>query len=171
MDCSCPDWAGLCKHLAASLYGVGARLDQNPGLLFLLRGVDPADLISQASAKEAVRQTGVTPAMSDAEVSDVFGIELDASAPAAPPVAAPAPAAAATPAPLAAPVPAPKPKRAKKSKRSPAVKPKTVGQISAAGKAKVAAAVRARWARAKALAKGKASAGAVKRQGKGKATP
>ena len=161
MDCSCPDWAGLCKHLAASLYGVGARLDQNPGLLFLLRGVDPADLISQASAKEAVRQTGVTPAMSDAEVSDVFGIELDASAPAA----------AATPAPLAAPVPAPKPKRAKKSKRSPAVKPKTVGQISAAGKAKVAAAVRARWARAKALAKGKASAGAVKRQGKGKATP
>ena len=57
LDCSCPDWADLCKHVAASLYGVGAKLDQNPALLFLLRGVDPADLISKASAAEAVRQT------------------------------------------------------------------------------------------------------------------
>ena len=57
LDCSCPDWADLCKHVAASLYGVGARLDQSPELLFLLRGVDPADLISKASAAEAVRQT------------------------------------------------------------------------------------------------------------------
>ena len=38
MDCSCPDWAGLCKHLAAALYGVGARLDEKPELLFQLRG-------------------------------------------------------------------------------------------------------------------------------------
>src|SRR5207245_7766421 len=44
LDCSCPDWADLCKHVAASLYGVGARLDQKPELLFLLRGVDAADL-------------------------------------------------------------------------------------------------------------------------------
>ena len=60
LDCSCPDWADLCKHVAASLYGVGAKLDQNPALLFLLRGVDPADLISKASAAEAVRQTTAT---------------------------------------------------------------------------------------------------------------
>jgi len=57
LDCSCPDWADLCKHVAASLYGVGARLDQKPELLFLLRGVDAADLISRASAAEAVRQS------------------------------------------------------------------------------------------------------------------
>jgi uncharacterized Zn finger protein len=79
LDCSCPDWADLCKHVAASLYGVGARLDQSPELLFILRGVDPADLISQVSAAEAVRQTGVTygaPALTDKELTDVFGIEL-----------------------------------------------------------------------------------------------
>jgi len=28
--CSCPDWAGMCKHVAAVLYGVGARLDHAP---------------------------------------------------------------------------------------------------------------------------------------------
>jgi uncharacterized Zn finger protein len=83
LDCSCPDWADLCKHVAASLYGVGARLDQNPGLLFLLRGVDPADLISKASAADAVRQVGPAPSMSDAEVADVFGIEVEPPTPAA----------------------------------------------------------------------------------------
>jgi len=81
LDCSCPDWADLCKHVAASLYGVGARLDENPGLLFLLRGVDPTDLVSQVSAAEAVRQTtaapGAAPTLSEAEVADVFGIELE----------------------------------------------------------------------------------------------
>jgi len=97
LDCSCPDWADLCKHVAASLYGVGAKLDHNPGLLFLLRGVDPTDLISKASAAEAVRQAtptaGVAPAMSEAEVADVFGIELEPASDAhvpAPPAAAPA---------------------------------------------------------------------------------
>ena len=86
LDCSCPDGAYLCKHLAATLYGVGARLDTEPELLFLLRGADPAELISQASAAEAVRQTGpATPGMSDAEMADVFGIELtSAAAPSAP---------------------------------------------------------------------------------------
>ncbi len=79
LDCSCPDWADLCKHVAASLYGVGARLDQRPELLFLLRGVDPADLISKATAADAVRQAGAptdAPALTDTELTDVFGIEL-----------------------------------------------------------------------------------------------
>jgi uncharacterized Zn finger protein len=143
MDCSCPDWADLCKHLAASLYGVGARLDQNPGLLFLLRGVDPADLISKASAAEAVRQTKGAPVMSDSEVADVFGIELDTSAPAAPAVAAPAPE------PVEKTVPsAPKPKRAK------AAKPKARQKISAAVRARIAAAARARWNKVKPPVKG-----------------
>ena len=63
LDCSCPDWADLCKHVAASLYGVGVRLDQKPELLFLLRGVDPADLISKVSAAEggAPNDGGRTP--------------------------------------------------------------------------------------------------------------
>jgi uncharacterized Zn finger protein len=46
MRCSCPDWAFMCKHIAAALYGVGARLDSSPELLFLLRGVDHLELIA-----------------------------------------------------------------------------------------------------------------------------
>lgn len=81
LDCSCPDWAGLCKHLAAVLYGVGARLDAQPELLFLLRGVDHTELITLAAS------TGVTVAMGsgtlDANLSEVFGIEIAEAAPAA----------------------------------------------------------------------------------------
>jgi hypothetical protein len=43
LSCSCPDWATMCKHVAATLYGVGARLDRAPELLFTLRCVDPGD--------------------------------------------------------------------------------------------------------------------------------
>jgi len=96
LDCSCPDWADMCKHVAATLYGVGARLDEQPSLLFLLRGVNPEELISAMSATDAIRQTGAAPgapAIPEAELSDVFGIEL-ADSPAANP--APAPRAAKT---------------------------------------------------------------------------
>jgi uncharacterized Zn finger protein len=86
MNCSCPDWAGLCKHLAASLYGVGARLDEKPELLFLLRGVDAGELISHASAAEAIRQRPGTSgdaraAISEQDLSEVFGIDLDSANP------------------------------------------------------------------------------------------
>ena len=50
MSCSCPDWADMCKHVAATLYGVGARLDSDPDLLFTLRGVDRAELVSTVGA-------------------------------------------------------------------------------------------------------------------------
>jgi len=50
-DCSCPDWASMCKHVAATLYGVGARLDTKPELLFLLRQVNERDLITAAPGK------------------------------------------------------------------------------------------------------------------------
>ena len=85
LDCSCPDGAMMCKHVAASLYGVAARLDEKPELLFLLRGLDPQDLISKVSAKDAVRQAKPPSgaAIGDAELADVFGIELD-SGPAKP---------------------------------------------------------------------------------------
>lgn len=39
-QCSCPDWALMCKHVAAALYGVGTRLDEDPTLFFVLRGID-----------------------------------------------------------------------------------------------------------------------------------
>jgi len=94
LDCSCPDWAELCKHVAATLYGVGARLDEKPELLFLLRGVDPADLISRASAADIVRPTAVgePAAIAENELAGVFGIELDTSAAAKTPAAQAPPA-------------------------------------------------------------------------------
>ncbi len=81
-DCTCPDWASMCKHVAAALYGVGARLDQAPELLFTLRGVDANDLV--AAAAELPIETAKSPAtgkrLDDALLAEVFGIELDSAA-------------------------------------------------------------------------------------------
>lgn len=80
MRCSCPDWAGLCKHLAATLYGVGARLDAAPELLFTLRGVDHLDLIREAVGTANLDRAldGTTAAtLVDAELSEVFGIDIE----------------------------------------------------------------------------------------------
>lgn len=78
MDCNCPDWAGLCKHLAAVLYGVGARLDDAPELLFKLRGVDHTELIQTdtASLVEAGGKGGRR-RLAPAALGDVFGIDMD----------------------------------------------------------------------------------------------
>jgi len=78
LDCSCPDWAEMCKHVAAVLYGVGARFDSAPELLFKLRGVDHADLIS-ADASAAALGTGSSRrrTLDESSLSEVFGIELD----------------------------------------------------------------------------------------------
>lgn len=90
-DCSCPDWAGMCKHIAATLYGVGARLDHNPELLFRLRGVNHGELIAEAT--ESVT-TGAPPQdagmLATGDIAEVFGIEIEPS-----PVSVPAPARAA----------------------------------------------------------------------------
>jgi uncharacterized Zn finger protein len=83
MDCSCPDWAGMCKHLAAVLYGVGARLDTEPELLFTLRKVDPAELIATATEALSAGDGKRSEALADSELSDVFGIELTPEAGAA----------------------------------------------------------------------------------------
>ncbi len=80
-DCSCPDYASMCKHVAAVLYGVGARLDENPALFFVLREVNLAELISKAivekseillekSTQKSSRVIG------DDNLGDIFGIEL-----------------------------------------------------------------------------------------------
>lgn len=81
LDCSCPDWAGLCKHLAAILYGVGAKLDQQPELLFKLRGVDHSELIDESAVTTAIGgKPGSTRrrTLDAATIGDVFGLDLEA---------------------------------------------------------------------------------------------
>jgi len=87
LDCSCPDWAEMCKHVAATLYGVGARLDERPELLFELRGVDYVDLISGAgsSATASMATPPGARILDRSDLSSVFGIEIDAAPPAATP--------------------------------------------------------------------------------------
>ena len=81
--CSCPDWASMCKHVAAVLYGIGARLDHQPELLFTLRKVDQQDLIAEAGSdlsKKGKRPAGVKVLESD-DLSGMFGIEMAPTAP------------------------------------------------------------------------------------------
>jgi uncharacterized Zn finger protein len=77
MECSCPDWATMCKHVAAVLYGVGARLDSRPDLLFILRGVDGTELAKRAVAGAARLGAGAGEDMDAGEMEKVFGIEID----------------------------------------------------------------------------------------------
>jgi uncharacterized Zn finger protein len=81
MDCSCPDSAVMCKHVAAVLYGIGARLDESPELFFQLRGVDHAELITAAGAASAVTRTVKSKKiLKSQDLSGIFGIELDSGA-------------------------------------------------------------------------------------------
>ena len=79
IHCSCPDYAYLCKHAAAVLYGVGARLDTAPEMLFTLRQVDHLELISHAAEAESLdrRLSGSASTLAGADLGEVFGIELD----------------------------------------------------------------------------------------------
>jgi uncharacterized Zn finger protein len=79
MSCSCPDWAGMCKHLAATLYGVGNRLDCQPELLFTLRQVDQMELIAQAGRPIITPAPSRRKSIAVADLVDVFGIEFDES--------------------------------------------------------------------------------------------
>lgn len=77
MECSCPDWADMCKHLAAVLYGVGARLDEQPELLFKLRGVDHRELIAAADLKlPATPSSSGRRRLANDQLSGIFGVEL-----------------------------------------------------------------------------------------------
>lgn len=90
--CNCPDWAGMCKHIAAIIYGIGARLDTQPELLFLLRGVDHEELITADATADAIAGSGSHGArrrsLSGKDLESVFGVELD-DTPEVAPVAAP----------------------------------------------------------------------------------
>jgi len=82
MSCSCPDGAWLCKHLAAVLYGVGARLDEAPELLFTLRGVDGAELVAAAGKAGALASAAPADgAIGGEHLAEIFGIEMEATAP------------------------------------------------------------------------------------------
>jgi uncharacterized Zn finger protein len=78
LSCSCPDWAEMCKHVAAVLYGIGSRLDQQPELLFRLHEVDERELIAKAG--EGLPLINKSPAASKVlktdDLSDVFGLEM-----------------------------------------------------------------------------------------------
>jgi uncharacterized Zn finger protein len=84
MNCSCPDWADMCKHAAAALYGVGARLDHQPELLFKLRQVDHLELITEAADAGAIAKSARPrkKTIGAGDLADVFGVELEAAAPA-----------------------------------------------------------------------------------------
>lgn len=76
LNCSCPDWAVMCKHVAAALYGIGSRLDTLPELLFTLRGVDAAELISADITLPASDVAG-SKSIADDQLADIFGVEMD----------------------------------------------------------------------------------------------
>lgn len=78
LSCSCPDWATMCKHVAAVLYGVGVRLDEKPELLFLLRGVDAHELVAEGAQLPVPARKGGR-RIADSALSEVFGIELAGS--------------------------------------------------------------------------------------------
>ncbi len=89
LSCTCPDWADMCKHVAAALYGVGARLDQEPRLLFVLRGVNEGDLVAGASDGLSLPDAKPAAAILDGDVAAIFGLEMADEADASlPPVAA-----------------------------------------------------------------------------------
>ena len=76
MRCSCPDYAGMCKHVAATMYGVGNRLDTSPDLLFVLRGVNHRELIEQAIPTTPVKSKGTAPTIATDELGAIFEIEI-----------------------------------------------------------------------------------------------
>lgn len=85
LQCSCPDGANMCKHVAAVLYGVGARLDDDPTLFFVLRDVKVDDLISEAISqktetllkKSKVKSRRI---IEETDIADLFGIEMETKA-------------------------------------------------------------------------------------------
>jgi len=85
-SCSCQDSAAMCKHIAATLYGIGARLDAEPQLLFGLRKVDAQELIARAGGGGALAQKAPRSAriLDASKLTDVFGIELPEAEPKAP---------------------------------------------------------------------------------------
>jgi len=84
LHCSCPDWAVMCKHVAAVLYGVGVRLDENPALFFVLRDVNIDDLVTKVVAdrtESLLKRSGQRSArvIDDGDIGAMFGIDIEES--------------------------------------------------------------------------------------------
>ena len=79
LSCSCPDWASMCKHVAAVLYGIGTRLDERPALVFKLRAVDELELIAGAAKgrKLAMKAPGSAKLLDGGDLSALFGLEME----------------------------------------------------------------------------------------------
>jgi uncharacterized Zn finger protein len=77
LQCSCPDWADMCKHVAAAMYGIGARLDREPELLFLLRNVDHLELIDGAAMLPGKSKPAGVKGLEGEDLSVLFGIDLE----------------------------------------------------------------------------------------------
>jgi uncharacterized Zn finger protein len=75
LSCTCPDYAGLCKHIAATLYAVGSRLDEQPALLFALRGVDLNEMFA-ADAVEAIQHLTAPAAADVARRAALAGVDF-----------------------------------------------------------------------------------------------
>jgi uncharacterized Zn finger protein len=78
LACSCPDWASMCKHVAAVLYGIGARLDERPQLLFLLRNVDESELLAGVGPDLTLTRSAPTTArrLEGQDLSALFGLDM-----------------------------------------------------------------------------------------------
>ena len=107
-DCSCPDGAYMCKHVAAVLYGIGARFDHQPELLFTLRQVDASHLLAKAGTGITAAAATSERALATDDVGALFGLELDAYPTETPPPSAKS-----------------KPKNSKKTPKAPAAKART----------------------------------------------
>jgi uncharacterized Zn finger protein len=85
LSCSCPDWADMCKHVAAVLYGIGARFDLQPELLFRLHDVDHAELIANAGKAAPLAKAPVASKILDSgDLSGIFGLDMAQGASAKP---------------------------------------------------------------------------------------
>ena len=78
LSCSCPDWASMCKHVAAVFYGIGARVDERPELFFTLRAVDQNDLIARAGKGLALakKPPSARRVLDRGNLADIFGLEM-----------------------------------------------------------------------------------------------
>ena len=82
-NCNCPDWAEMCKHVAAAMYGIGVRLDTEPELLFKLRGVNHEELISVETAVADItggKRSRRRRRLQTEDLENVFGVELETEA-------------------------------------------------------------------------------------------
>lgn len=80
LSCDCPDYADVCKHIAAVIYAIGVNLDHDPTLLFKLRQIDHTELIDQAAEKAGLAaEEAIAPTdniLAPNQLSELFGIEI-----------------------------------------------------------------------------------------------